>query len=229
MLDRLVLLLLFELRIPSPSGRGVCQRSPFYLAAEKSVEIHTPVDPPDLPPHDLGDLHDPQRLDGPTNGPTDQPGNSGTIIRGRIDALVFVPEFWVLAIEAKRSQYSLEVGIPQLLAYMLDAPQRPTGQPVWGLVTNGREFQFMKVQAACAGEGWDPNPDGPNPDGARGGADPTGRSPVPPSDSPDPGTIYALSDLFSIYRGRDLDWVLQILRRIAAVYQSESASITPTP
>lgn len=66
-----------------------------------------------------------------------------TIIRGRIDILVFHPPFWILVIEAKRSQYSLEVAIPQALAYMLDNPDNE--KPMYGFVTNGREFQFIKL------------------------------------------------------------------------------------
>ncbi|MBH8576898.1 restriction endonuclease subunit R [Nostocaceae cyanobacterium CENA369] len=69
--------------------------------------------------------------------------DEGTIIRGRIDILVFHPPFWVLVIEAKRAQYSLEVAIPQALAYMLDNPD--TEKPMYGFVTNGREFQFIKL------------------------------------------------------------------------------------
>jgi predicted type IV restriction endonuclease len=69
--------------------------------------------------------------------------DEGTIIRGRIDILVFHPPFWVLVIEAKRAGYSLEVAIPQALAYMLDSPD--TEKPIYGFVTNGREFQFIKL------------------------------------------------------------------------------------
>ncbi|NJP11263.1 MAG: restriction endonuclease subunit R [Leptolyngbyaceae cyanobacterium RU_5_1] len=66
-----------------------------------------------------------------------------TLVRGQIDLLVFHPQFWIVTIEAKRSQYSLEVGIPQALAYMLGNPE--TIRPTFGLVTNGREFQFLKL------------------------------------------------------------------------------------
>ncbi|MBD2441271.1 type I restriction enzyme HsdR N-terminal domain-containing protein [Nostoc sp. FACHB-110] len=69
--------------------------------------------------------------------------DEGTIVRGRIDILVFHPPFWVLVIEAKRAQYSLEVAIPQALAYMLGNPDN--GKPTFGFVTNGREFQFIKL------------------------------------------------------------------------------------
>ena len=37
-----------------------------------------------------------------------------TIISGRIDILIFKPEFWIAAIEAKRARYSVVAGIPQL-------------------------------------------------------------------------------------------------------------------
>ncbi len=95
---------------------------PFYIASEEEVEISSE--------------------------------DEGTIIRGRIDILVFHPPFWVLVIEAKRSQYSLEVGIPQALAYMLANPDQALAymlanpeadQTVFGFVTNGREFQFIKL------------------------------------------------------------------------------------
>lgn len=69
--------------------------------------------------------------------------DEGTIIRGRIDILVFHPPFWVLVIEAKRAQYSLAVAIPQALAYML-ADVTPV-KPVFGFVTNGNEFRFIKL------------------------------------------------------------------------------------
>ncbi len=66
-----------------------------------------------------------------------------TIITGKIDILVYTPQFWVLVIEAKRVEYSLQVGIPQILAYMLDSPELE--QPAFGFVTNGSEFRFVKL------------------------------------------------------------------------------------
>ena len=69
--------------------------------------------------------------------------DEGTIIRGRIDILVLHPPFWVLVIEAKRADYSLVVAIPQALAYML-ADATPA-KPVFGFITNGNEFRFIKL------------------------------------------------------------------------------------
>ncbi|KYC38811.1 restriction endonuclease subunit R [Scytonema hofmannii PCC 7110] len=69
-----------------------------------------------------------------------------TIIRGRIDILVFQPPFWVLVIEAKRAEYSLVPAIPQALTYMLTnlTPEKPA----FGFVTNGSEFRFIKLVLA---------------------------------------------------------------------------------
>ncbi|MEG4117143.1 restriction endonuclease subunit R [Microcoleus sp. N9_B4] len=66
-----------------------------------------------------------------------------TIVRGSIDVLLLLKSFWVVAIEAKRSQYSVEAGLPQLLFYMLNDP---SPEPVtFGLLTNGSSFRFIKV------------------------------------------------------------------------------------
>ena len=69
--------------------------------------------------------------------------DEGMIIRGRIDILVFHPPLWVLVIEAKRADYSLVPAIPQALAYML--ADATSAKPVFGFVTNGNEFRFIKL------------------------------------------------------------------------------------
>ena len=69
--------------------------------------------------------------------------DEGTIVRGRLDLLLFTPDFWVLVIEAKKAQYSLEAGIPQALAYMLGNPHPE--KPALGFVTNGIDFIFLKL------------------------------------------------------------------------------------
>ncbi len=69
--------------------------------------------------------------------------DAGVQLRGRLDVLVLNDQFWVLVIEAKRAEFSLKVGIPQALAYMLAAPQ--SGKPLYGLVTNGNSFMFLKI------------------------------------------------------------------------------------
>ncbi len=69
------------------------------------------------------------------------------VVRGSIDLLVIQDQLWVVSIEAKRSQYSLEVGYPQVLFSMLSRCQsQPAAQqPIFGLITNGGEFRFLKL------------------------------------------------------------------------------------
>ena len=64
-------------------------------------------------------------------------------LRGRIDVLVLMEKLWLLVIESKRAAFSLKVVIPQALSYMLVSP--PKTQPVFGLVTNGSSFVFLKL------------------------------------------------------------------------------------
>ncbi|QMS87028.1 restriction endonuclease subunit R [Nostoc edaphicum CCNP1411] len=69
--------------------------------------------------------------------------DEGTIIRGRINILVLHPPLWVLVIEAKRADYSLVPAISQALAYML--ADATLAKPVFGFITNGNEFRFIKL------------------------------------------------------------------------------------
>lgn len=69
--------------------------------------------------------------------------DEGTIIDGRIDVLVLQNEFWVTVIESKQAGYSVEVGMPQLLAYMLANPH--DSQPCYGMISNGGYFLFVKL------------------------------------------------------------------------------------
>ena len=64
-------------------------------------------------------------------------------IEGKIDILVLHNRLWILLIESKRAAASIEVGLPQLLAYMLANPN-PV-QPVYGMITNGGSFVFLKL------------------------------------------------------------------------------------
>jgi hypothetical protein len=64
-------------------------------------------------------------------------------IEGKIDILVLPNQLWILLIESKRAAASIEVGLPQLLAYMLASPN--PGQPVYGMITNGGSFVFLKL------------------------------------------------------------------------------------
>ncbi len=69
------------------------------------------------------------------------PGDDA-VIQGRIDTLIVQSQLWVLVVESKRTQLSIQTAIPQALAYLLASPR---SQPNYGLVTNGGEFVFLKL------------------------------------------------------------------------------------
>ena len=68
----------------------------------------------------------------------------GQLVRGRIDVLVVQEQLWVLVIESKQASFSLKEAIPQALSYMVTAPYPE--QPVFGFITNGSHFLFLKLQ-----------------------------------------------------------------------------------
>ena len=65
------------------------------------------------------------------------------ILRGRINALVVQNQLWIWLIEAKRTTFSLGLGIPQALAYMLCNPNDE--KPTFGILTSGDDFIFIKL------------------------------------------------------------------------------------
>lgn len=65
------------------------------------------------------------------------------ILQGWIDALVVQERFWVWVLEAKRTTFSLSLGIPQALAYMLATPHAEN--PVFGVLMSGEDFIFIKL------------------------------------------------------------------------------------
>jgi hypothetical protein len=99
-------------------------------------------------------------------------------VRGRMDVLVLKDQFWLLVIESKRAEFSLKVGIPQVLSYMLAAPDRD--RPLYGLVTNGSNFVFLKLVGQA-------------------------------------NLGYARSQEFVLENSGDLERLLQVLKRLAAV------------
>ena len=66
------------------------------------------------------------------------------VLRGQIDFLVVQEQFWQVAVESKESTFDVEVGIPQVLAYMMAAPVEQA--VLFGMVTNGNSFVFVKLQ-----------------------------------------------------------------------------------
>lgn len=70
------------------------------------------------------------------------------IVRGKIDILVLNDQLWLTTVEAKGPQFSWRVGLPQTLMYMFSGQQlNPTR---FGLITNGSEFIFVKLQKNTA-------------------------------------------------------------------------------
>ncbi|MFB2981850.1 type I restriction endonuclease subunit R [Microseira sp. BLCC-F43] len=70
--------------------------------------------------------------------------SNDVIYRGRIDALVLQETLWVVLVESKETSFSLELALPQTLAYMLANPNPE--KSVFGMVTNGGNFIFVKLQ-----------------------------------------------------------------------------------
>lgn len=72
------------------------------------------------------------------------------IYRGRIDALVLQEQLWILILESKQTTFSTGVALPQALAYMIASPNPE--RPVYGLVSNGEYFMFLKLLNQEQGE-----------------------------------------------------------------------------
>lgn len=65
-----------------------------------------------------------------------------TVLEGRIDALTLQEQVWLLVVEGKRGGFNVLQAIPQALAYMMT---NPNSQAVYGLVTNGYDYLFIKL------------------------------------------------------------------------------------
>lgn len=64
------------------------------------------------------------------------------LLRGHIDTLIIQQQLWVIVVESK-STIAFSVALPQALTYMMGNPNPEL--PVYGLITNGDEFQFIKL------------------------------------------------------------------------------------
>jgi hypothetical protein len=65
------------------------------------------------------------------------------LIKGSLDALVLKDQFWVMVIESKQAAFSIEVGLAQILTYMLANPYPE--KPSFGMITTGGSFIFLKL------------------------------------------------------------------------------------
>ncbi len=95
--------------------------APFQLRSEASVSISVTIDTDD----EASEL-------------------PSATLRGRMDFLVLQDQFWQVVIESKETTFDIEMGIPQVLTYMMSAPA--IQRTVFGLVTNGNHFMFVKFQ-----------------------------------------------------------------------------------
>ncbi|CAN1211844.1 type I restriction endonuclease [Tumidithrix helvetica PCC 7403] len=67
-------------------------------------------------------------------------------VRGQLDVLVLQNTIWVVVVEAKSIQYDVMIALPQALTYMMASPA--TNKELFGMITNGREFRFIKLNQA---------------------------------------------------------------------------------
>jgi hypothetical protein len=65
------------------------------------------------------------------------------VYRGRIDTVVLRERFWILLVESKQTRFNFQAAVPQALVYMLGAPEPQ--RTIYGLVTNGDGFRFIKM------------------------------------------------------------------------------------
>jgi hypothetical protein len=93
---------------------------------------------------DLAGLYEPHFAIDPETAVEVVAEDDGEVYRGRIDALVIEDQLWVLVIEEKATRVDMETAIPQGLTYMVGRPSLE--KPVYGLVTNGHNFAFLKLQ-----------------------------------------------------------------------------------
>ena len=70
-------------------------------------------------------------------------GEGPTVLEGRIDALTLQDNLWLVVVEGKRGGFSVLQALPQALAYMMGSPNPE--RPVFGLVTNGYDYLFLKL------------------------------------------------------------------------------------
>ena len=57
------------------------------------------------------------------------------VYQGRIDSLIVQEQIWIILVEAKRTSFSIEVALPQALAYMSAHPR--SQKATFSLVSNG--------------------------------------------------------------------------------------------
>ncbi len=72
------------------------------------------------------------------------PDETDTVYQGRIDSLMLQDHLWIILVESKRTSFSVDVALPQAIAYMAAKPRSPA--PTFALVSNGAYSMFVKLQ-----------------------------------------------------------------------------------
>ncbi|NET55531.1 MAG: restriction endonuclease subunit R [Symploca sp. SIO2E6] len=65
------------------------------------------------------------------------------VVRGRVDVGISLKRLWTVVIESKNKQFSIDVALPQALVYLMSGAREE--KPLFGLVTNGKHFQYIKL------------------------------------------------------------------------------------
>jgi hypothetical protein len=65
------------------------------------------------------------------------------VYQGRIDSLIVQEHFWIVLVESKQTSFSVDVALPQAIAYMAANPD--PAHPTFGLVSNGAYSIFVKL------------------------------------------------------------------------------------
>jgi hypothetical protein len=69
--------------------------------------------------------------------------DEGTIVTGILDVLILKDTIWVMVIESKQAEFSIEAGLAQILSYMLANPY--PDRPSFGMIATGGSFIFLKL------------------------------------------------------------------------------------
>jgi hypothetical protein len=72
------------------------------------------------------------------------PDEENRIYQGRIDSLIVQEQLWVVLVEAKRTSFSVEVALPQAIAYIAASPHPQRAS--YALVSNGGYSMFIKLE-----------------------------------------------------------------------------------
>ncbi|NEP60772.1 MAG: restriction endonuclease subunit R [Symploca sp. SIO2G7] len=65
------------------------------------------------------------------------------VVRGRVDVRILLKRLSIVVIESKNKQFSIDVALPQALVYLMSGARQE--KPLFGLITNGKHFQFIKL------------------------------------------------------------------------------------